>query len=509
MKILEILEFKLKSKVKDASILTSLDFKFIKFMDFLKSMIFLSSMGDIILYTAHELLHHDLKIEQTSSASLSLFFAFFMFNVCMIEFFKIFQSLRKINLKEFLKFKRELLRTEKDLKMLELKIKKFRRCQIGGEKEMKLKVKFMDEMEEIKTQKEFFEKNFLFRFGSISSTLVEGIKLEHLDPSSFSIYYRFLKIVKIAIFEILIVSLQSSPKFQISLITLTQLYFFINTVFQVIWKKIFENGLWSIVEIFDEFTISFFLVVSFLMEFYQRDEFSVETWTRMQFYCIYLIVLSSILNFFVAFLTGFNAFIRTFGSFFWYTGTFGLKSVNREIEEIDEILKEKFSLEFQNEKKNLESDDEDGSDCDDDNEGNDDEVKSGNDQLRIRGEDSGEEEKISEIENKKHEDILNKELGRRRNDGVKEQFLKKDYIEEEDDISETGNKKNMDILNRKLGRRRKSRIKEQFLKKEDFQMDIIPNNVNARGRRQQEGRNRNKRKRKKKKFQFLDPADFV
>lgn len=319
--------------MKNAKKLTRPDLIFIKFLDAFRSAIFLSSIYDVVLYSSHEILHHDLKIEQISTGRLSYYLAVLCLTICVFDLIKIYTEIRDFNFVMALKYEKSVLLLSRDTNLLKNDKKKLKKA---GENTEKIEEK----INLLKEKRTYMTKNWLYQVGSITTTLTEGIRLEALHKQPYSRYYRYLKIIKVVMFELCTASLQILPKAQISLIFSIQLWFFLTTIYYIFIKKIFKSFFWSFVEICSEFTILVFLGMGLLMEFLKRGNIEYEIWTRLQFYCIFLVVLTSGINIIALLLTISGQGIWKLGALINYDGFFGTKWVDHRVSKINEILQE-------------------------------------------------------------------------------------------------------------------------------------------------------------------------
>lgn len=204
------------------------------------------------------------------------------------------------------------------------------------------KKKDLKEYKKVTEMRIFCQKKLVYNVGMIQIALTDGLKPEKLDSKKIHFYYRFLQIFHVLLFELFISSLQPTPKIQITLILGTQIIFFFTTLYCVAWKGIFDNMFWSIVSVLDELCILSFLALVAVMEFLQRENISVEFWTRMQLISIYFVIFSSGVNIIVMGLQLIYAFFEGFFSFFWFKNSFGEKLSRSEINDIEEVLEKEF-----------------------------------------------------------------------------------------------------------------------------------------------------------------------
>lgn len=358
VKILEILEWHLKRKIKNAKSLTYTDFIFIKILDSIRNSLFMSSMTNLILFSSHEILHHDIQIEQSSSSRLSYYFSCICFNICIFDLTKIYFQLVDFKPLRVIKYERVFLRVQSDKKMMELEKKDLKKeikmlekraKKNGGDRktqkrEKKLKRKFekiVRKVEAMKKAGNYLIKNWIYAIGTTPTTLLIGIKLEYLDIDTWARFYRYAKLIKSALFEIFISSLQMLPGTQISLIFVTQLLSFFHTIYYVFYKNVLRSFWLSLVEILSELSMLVFLTMGMIMHFNSREGINFDLWVRLQFACVFLVIFSSFANIIVAFFLTLGGGLWNFAKIISYRGFFGSKWDSYRVEEIERILQKK------------------------------------------------------------------------------------------------------------------------------------------------------------------------
>lgn len=372
IKILEIFEFHLKRRVKGATKLTWGDIIFIKVIDTVRCSLFFSSINDMVLYSTHELLHHDLRISQSSLSRDSYYQALFIFMVTCFDLLRIGKGLYELDRRKILKYEKAFIMIstmkkieEASIKKLVQKVKKIKRNQRkvspkkidDDSKNSNLPNDFENDLENIekvlRKKKEkleeldkrcyFLTKNWLYKFGATTTNMIKHIKPECLCQKSYARYYNYSKILKTVIFELLIVSLQNLPILQISLIFSIQLLSSISTIYYAFYLNIFQSCMWALIEIMTELCLTMFLGVGFFMGTTSRDNNPLSTWSRVQFICIFFTVFISVANIFVTVINISGMVMWETGSFLFHKGFFGKKWVRYRSEQINEfLLQQKF-----------------------------------------------------------------------------------------------------------------------------------------------------------------------
>lgn len=303
----------------------------------MRTTVFLSSLNDLILLSCHEILHHDLNIEQSSTARLSYYSALFTFTMCCIEILRIRNRLNEFQGEKFLMLKKKILEFDYEGKIEKEELKFLRKKkeskEIIEEKEKKI--------ESIEEEIDLCERRVAYNFDTITLTMIEGIEEKFLLKKDKRIFYRYFQILKIFITEILISSLQIFPKAQIFLISVTQFIFLIYTIKVVLCRGIFKSFLWSLVIIIDEICVMGFLYLVSLMEFYQREEFSVESWTRTQIFSIYFVLISSLVNITVMGIIFLHNVGWSLLDFIYKEDDLQMKMNRKRVNDIQEIFSEK------------------------------------------------------------------------------------------------------------------------------------------------------------------------
>jgi Na+-transporting methylmalonyl-CoA/oxaloacetate decarboxylase beta subunit len=95
----------------------------INVLDMVKTSIFYSSVYDVALFTVHQLLHHDLTIEQTSMAKVSYLFSVIVFLLASFELVNAFHSLYSFTVGKLLKAIKLVEKIDKTMRNVEEDLK--------------------------------------------------------------------------------------------------------------------------------------------------------------------------------------------------------------------------------------------------------------------------------------------------------------------------------------------------------------------------------------------------
>lgn len=92
-----------KIKIKRAKELEYHHLVWIRIFDMIKTSILYSSVYDIAIYTVHELIHHDLYVNQSSLAKISYMLSFIVFLVTSFDMVRVFLVIKNFEVKKLLK----------------------------------------------------------------------------------------------------------------------------------------------------------------------------------------------------------------------------------------------------------------------------------------------------------------------------------------------------------------------------------------------------------------------
>lgn len=131
--------------------------------------------------------------------------------------------------------------------------------------------------------------------GAMMIYFTKGIKVQHLEKWTGR-YYRFALMMKLVMFEILIVSLQMLPKTQLMLMTIIQFVVIIIIVKGLVVDRIYNHKFFGFMDFITEMTIFCYLLVGNMSTWFGEENLDKTMWTKMQLYEIYLILFTAGMN---------------------------------------------------------------------------------------------------------------------------------------------------------------------------------------------------------------------
>lgn len=108
LKLFSIVASRLKKFVPNPDKLTTLDFYFVKLVDSFTTIIILSGIYDFTLYCAHQLLHHDTNLIQTSETNVSYYQACLCFILVFVEIVFMFEGLVNLDTSLYEKYEAKI-----------------------------------------------------------------------------------------------------------------------------------------------------------------------------------------------------------------------------------------------------------------------------------------------------------------------------------------------------------------------------------------------------------------
>lgn len=198
LKLFSITSRRLKQNVKNPDKLTTFDYYFVKLVDSFSSILILSGIYDFTLYCSHEILHHDINIDQTSQTNVSYYQSVLCLTLVLIEIISMFEGLRKLNLNKITNY--------------ETKVNEIKEYIVDKSKSHTNRLN-------AKSRLMYYKRRYEYDLGAMILFFTKGIKVQHLKKWTGR-YYRFALIMKLVLFEIMIVSLQMMPKTQLMLMTI-------------------------------------------------------------------------------------------------------------------------------------------------------------------------------------------------------------------------------------------------------------------------------------------------
>ena len=263
-----------KRKIKRAQSLDYSHLVIINIIEMLRTSIFYSSVYDVALYTVHELLHHDLTLNQSSLARVSYVTAFGVFILTTYELINALEILRNFKVNKLNKILRHKETMDKQIFDANLPIQ---------------------ERWNLIQKRDTFNRNFNYVYGMNKMFFLTGIELGKVG--SFILRgVKFFSVLKIIIFSILINCLQTTPRIQISLILLIQLVYTGFVIWTGLVKKIYTSFFFTLIEFASEISILVFLLIGAIIKYVGRDNLNQGFSTMIQLIAIFLILISTLLN---------------------------------------------------------------------------------------------------------------------------------------------------------------------------------------------------------------------
>lgn len=197
-RILGFMSEHFKKKIRTAASLEYSHLLIVDLIEMVRTSIFYSTIYDIALYSVHELLHHDLTINQTSLAKTSYFFAFGVLIIAIVELQVSFNTLKNFDTEKFLKENEKKKEIDK----------------IINDEKIDIKTRYQSML-----QRDEFEKQFNYVFGMSLMFFIAGLETTKMKPLALRTV-KFWSIMKTVVFFILINCLQTAPVIQVTIIML-------------------------------------------------------------------------------------------------------------------------------------------------------------------------------------------------------------------------------------------------------------------------------------------------
>ena len=274
--LLSIIGAVFKSKVKRAKRLDYGHLIMINVLDMVKTSIFYSSVYDVALFTVHELLHHDITIEQSSMAKVSYLFSVIVFLLTSFELVIAFHSLYTLRVGKLLKAIKLNEKIDKNMRDTEVDLK---------------------QRWKMTKAKERYQKEYNYIFGTSKMFFLVGIDLKKTNNFILRAIKMF-SVFKTIFFSLIINSVQMMPGAQITIIMSIQFVYLVYIFWAVFKKKIFSNFFFGLVEIMSEVSILAFLLIGTLITYMGREAMSVGFSSMIQIIAIFMVLFATVVNLF-------------------------------------------------------------------------------------------------------------------------------------------------------------------------------------------------------------------
>lgn len=264
----------MKSNIRNPENLTTFDYYYVKLIDSFSTVLLLSGIYDFTLYCSHELLHHDLYIDQTSQTNVSYYQSMVCLLLVFVEIIGMFHGIKKLKLERIQRY--------------ENKVKEIKAYIINKKNKLSYRL-------QAKARLNYYKRRYEYDMGSMMIYFTKGIKAQYLQKWTGR-FYRFALLMKLIVFEIFIVSLQMLPKSQLMLMTTAQLVVIIIIGKALFFDRIYTHKFFGFMDLITELTIFFYLVIGNLSTYLGEDTIGRSNWTKIQLYEIYLILFTAGMN---------------------------------------------------------------------------------------------------------------------------------------------------------------------------------------------------------------------
>lgn len=252
-RVLGIISDHFKRKIRKAHTLDQKHLMMVNLVEMIRTSIFFSSVYDVALYSVHELLHHDLSIQQSSLARMSYISALAVFLLATFELMTSFEVLRNFNVAKYEKIIADKAKVEKSISDQTLKLEE--------------RWKYVKKIDN-------FERNFGYIYGMNQMFFLTGLDVPKV-PTMLLRGVKYFSMMKIVVFSILINCLQTTPRIQITIIVLIQLVYTVYVVWTCLVRRIYSSIFFALVEFMSEVSILFFLLIGAIIKYVGRDRMDV------------------------------------------------------------------------------------------------------------------------------------------------------------------------------------------------------------------------------------------
>ena len=181
-RILGFMSEHFKKKIRNAAVLEYSHLLIVDLIEMIRTSIFYSTVYDIALYSVHELLHHDMTVQQTSLAKTSYLVSLGVFMIAILELHVSYRTLKNFDTEKFL---------------------------IENERKLKIEKVVNDEKADIETrydamlQRDEFEKQFNYAFGMSLMFFIAGLETTRMKPFILRAV-KYWSVMKIIVFFLII-----------------------------------------------------------------------------------------------------------------------------------------------------------------------------------------------------------------------------------------------------------------------------------------------------------------
>ena len=311
-RLFSLYEVIFKSKMKSMRKMTGFDLRVVIIADKIRSSLFLSSVYDIALYSTHELLHHDLKVDQSYASLTSYIISTVVLLLIVGDLVRILWMLKSQKISKF------------------VKVDKFRR---NVQKVLDSEVVSASEKKEILEVEAMFLREFPFKFSAEICFFTNGLNFALCkDFSSFGI--NLISLCKALLMVVIVNSFQVLPLTQLLLVLGVQITFFVYLVHKVFWKRVFIRKQLGYLEVVSEFCILVFLGFGLIFSLFGREGLPQHFRVTLQTSSIVILMIGSLLNIYFAVILSID---EIFYFYYLIKTTFQKLTINKELKNLDEF----------------------------------------------------------------------------------------------------------------------------------------------------------------------------
>ena len=277
-RMLSIHELLFRSKIDDMWTLSDFDLRAIIILDKVKTSLFLGSVYDMVFYSTHELLHHDLTVPQNATSKLSYCISFVILILVVMDLLRIRGSLSKLKITKL------------------IQISNFQRTVFNIIESKVASTK--EKWNTIKVEKMFL-KELPYKYSAEVRFFVNGLNYKNCSGFS-SLGINLFSILKALSMLIIINSLQVLPRVQITILVTIQVSYFTYLIYMVFRRRVFAKKELGYLEVISEFCILVFLVFGLIFTVFGRDGLSEKTRLLLQALAVMLIMVGTLFNIYFA-----------------------------------------------------------------------------------------------------------------------------------------------------------------------------------------------------------------
>ena len=269
---------RIKSKVKNHERLTNFDFKFVSITESYIHLILFADIFDFALYGCHQILHQNLSKEySTSFHKVSYAFALLLVFLVICEVIGFYLTLKNLDCQFLVSFEKIYAQIEQSIRKEDIR--------------EKLKNRYKEKIQ-------IYEDKKKYKMGVCALFFTQGIKPKKLNQF-LAKWLRFMILVKMIFFEVMIVSLQNLPKFNICLMLTIELIVVTAIFHSIFISRIYNDWITALTDFLIELNLALFFLLATMIEFSKGEQKQkIQKFQKFQIFLTYLILLTTVINMF-------------------------------------------------------------------------------------------------------------------------------------------------------------------------------------------------------------------